>query len=40
MATVIAYLTVVNLLKIDPGVRYPPYTEHTRERGLISRLPS
>jgi aldehyde dehydrogenase (NAD+) len=26
--------------KIDPGVRYPPYTEHERLRGLEEHLPS
>jgi hypothetical protein len=24
---------------IDPGVRYPPYSEHRRERALESKLP-
>jgi aldehyde dehydrogenase (NAD+) len=24
--------------KLDPGVRYPPYTEHTLERRVVSRL--
>jgi len=23
---------------IDPGVKYPPYTEHERERGLLNKL--
>jgi hypothetical protein len=25
--------------RIDPGVRYPPYSEHRRERALESKLP-
>jgi aldehyde dehydrogenase (NAD+) len=24
--------------KVDPGVKYPPYSEHARVRSLISRL--
>jgi len=23
---------------LDPGVKYPPYTEHERERGLLNKL--
>ena len=25
--------------RIDPGVRYPPYSQHRRERALESKLP-
>ena len=25
--------------RIDPGVRYPPYSEHRRKRALESKLP-
>jgi acyl-CoA reductase-like NAD-dependent aldehyde dehydrogenase len=24
--------------RVDPGVKYPPYTEHTRERTLVNKL--
>jgi aldehyde dehydrogenase (NAD+) len=24
--------------RIDPGVKYPPYTEHGRERKLMDKL--
>jgi acyl-CoA reductase-like NAD-dependent aldehyde dehydrogenase len=24
--------------RIDPGVKYPPYSEHTRERALLNKL--